>query len=158
MQSNKSEQISSSRLSIVDITVAECKRRGFKKVGILGMNVTMSDGLYVEPLKKVGIEPINLPSEKQKEVSNLIFDEIIIGKPTLNTADKLRVFMACDQIETHQANNVWQSRLCRSANGCFMPCRSAGKAVFPPFNPSEEGTLPPLHRAPRKILCLRRSS
>src|SRR5258707_9994947 len=34
-------------LSIVDITVAECKRRGFKKVGILGMNVTMSDGLYL---------------------------------------------------------------------------------------------------------------
>jgi aspartate racemase len=80
-------------LSIVDITVAECKRRGFKKVGILGMNVTMSDGLYVEPLKKVGIEPINLPSEKQKELSDLIFDEIIIGKPTLNTADKLRVFI-----------------------------------------------------------------
>jgi len=80
-------------LSIVDITVAECKRRGFKKVGILGMNVTMSDGLYVEPLKKAEIEPINLPFEKQKDLSDLIYDEIIISKPTLKTADKLRIFI-----------------------------------------------------------------
>jgi Rieske 2Fe-2S family protein len=30
--------------------------------------------------------------------------------------------------------------------------------LFSPLNPSEEGILPPPHHAPRKILCLRRSS
>lgn len=32
------------------------------------------------------------------------------------------------------------------------------KSCFPTFTPSEGGTLPPLHHAPRKIRCLRRSS
>jgi aspartate racemase len=80
-------------LSIVDVSVTECRRRGFTKVGILGMGVTMSDGLYVDPLKQVAIEPVTLPAEKQKEVSHLIYDEIIIGKPTLKTAEKLRAFI-----------------------------------------------------------------
>src|SRR5262249_46110661 len=30
-------------ISIVDIAVQECQRRGFRKVGILGVEVTMSD-------------------------------------------------------------------------------------------------------------------
>ncbi|HEX8965550.1 MAG TPA: aspartate/glutamate racemase family protein, partial [Patescibacteria group bacterium] len=86
----------------VDVAVNECKQKGFKKVGILGVNVTMSDGLYVEPLKKLGVEPVNLSPERQKEVSDLIYNEIIIGKPTKETGDKMRVFiqelkdMGCD--------------------------------------------------------------
>lgn len=80
-------------LSIVDLTVEECKRRGFKKVGILGVGVTMSNGLYAEPLKKMGIEPVNLSPEKQKQVNDLIYNEIIIGKPTPQTANKMRVFI-----------------------------------------------------------------
>jgi aspartate racemase len=89
-------------MSIVDVTVNECKARGFKKVGILGVNVTMSDRLYEEPLKKVGIEPIHLTPARQKAVSDLIYNEIIIGKPTAETANKLKVYiqelkdMGCD--------------------------------------------------------------
>jgi aspartate racemase len=80
-------------LSIVEISVTECLRRGFKKVGILGMDVTMSDGLYVAPLQQGAIEPVTLPPEKQKALSHLIYNEIIIGKPTLKTAERLRVFI-----------------------------------------------------------------
>lgn len=89
-------------MSIVEVTVKECKKRGFKKVGILGVNVTMSDRLYEKPLKDLGIEPVHLSPERQKTVSDLIYDEIIIGKPTPETASKLKVFiqelkdMGCD--------------------------------------------------------------
>lgn len=80
-------------LSIVEVAVTECLRRGFKKVGILGMDVTMSDGLYVAPLKQGAIEPVTLPPEQQKALSHLIYNEIIIGKPTLKTAERLRGFI-----------------------------------------------------------------
>lgn len=80
-------------LSMVDVVANECKRRGFKKVGILGITVTMSGGLYREPLQQVGIEPIELSPERQKAVNELIYDEIILGKPTSQTAEKMRVFI-----------------------------------------------------------------
>lgn len=89
-------------MSIVDVTVNECKKQGFKKVGILGVNVTMSDRLYEKPLKQVGIEPVHLSPKRQKAVSDLIYDEIIIGKPTAKTTNKLKIFiqelkdMGCD--------------------------------------------------------------
>jgi len=53
----------------------------------------MYDGLYVEPLKHAGIEPLNLPRERQEALHNLIFTEIIQNKPTSQTADKMRVFI-----------------------------------------------------------------
>lgn len=80
-------------MSIVDISIAECQKRKFRKVGILGVGVTMSDGLYANPLSKVGIEPIVLSSQKQKEVNDLIYNEIIKGKPNKETGDKMRVFI-----------------------------------------------------------------
>jgi len=89
-------------MSIVDITIAECQRRGFKKVGILGVGVTMSDGLYASPLREIGIEPVVLSVQKQKNVNDLIYNEIIKGKPTKETGNKMRVFiqelknMGCD--------------------------------------------------------------
>lgn len=89
-------------MSIVDITVNECKRRGFKKVGILGVGVTMSDGLYEKPLQKLGIMPVTLSSIRQKEVNDLIIKEIIQGKPTPKTTTKMQEFiqelkdMGCD--------------------------------------------------------------
>lgn len=89
-------------MSIVDVVVAECKRREFKKVGILGVAVTMSDGLYEESLIKVGIEPVVLSSQRQEDVNDLIYREIIKGRPTHETGNKMRGFiqelkdMGCD--------------------------------------------------------------
>ncbi|MGH7245824.1 MAG: aspartate/glutamate racemase family protein [Candidatus Levyibacteriota bacterium] len=80
-------------MSIVDVVVAECQKRGFKKVGILGVAVTMSDGLYEEPLREVGIQSVVLSPKSQKEVNDLIYAEIIKGKPTSKTGDKMRVFI-----------------------------------------------------------------
>ncbi len=80
-------------ISIVEIAVAECRDRGFTKVGILGVNVTMSDGLYEEPLRYVGIEPFTPTLSDQQAVSNLLYDEVIHGKPTEETAHKMRALI-----------------------------------------------------------------
>jgi aspartate racemase len=80
-------------MSIVEVATTECKRRGFKKVGILGVGVTMSDGLYDEPLKKVGIEPVVLSAERQNDVDELIYSEIIHRKPDVATTTKMQVFI-----------------------------------------------------------------
>lgn len=88
--------------SIVEVTVNEAKQRGFKKVGILGVGITMSEGLYEQPLRDKGIEPVTISSEKQKELNDLIFHEIIENKPTPATTDKMITFiqelkdMGCD--------------------------------------------------------------
>lgn len=79
--------------SIVDISAEEAKKRGFKKVGILGVGITMSDGLYEEPLRQRGIEPVTLSIEKQKELNDLIFNEIISHKPTPETTRKMQKFI-----------------------------------------------------------------
>lgn len=89
-------------MSIVDVTVNEAVKRGFQKTGILGVGITMSDGLYEQPLRDKGIEPTTLSSERQKELNDLIFAEIIQGKPNTQTAEKMRTFiqelkdMGCD--------------------------------------------------------------
>jgi aspartate racemase len=80
-------------MSIVDVTVAECKRRGFKKVGILGVSVTMSDGLYVQPLLDNGIEPVTPSHANQDAINDLLYSEVIHSKPNAQTGDKMRVFI-----------------------------------------------------------------
>lgn len=80
-------------LSLVTIVAEECAKRGFKKVGVLGVNVTMSEKLYEKPLEQVGITAVHLRKKRQKAVSKLIYDEIIMGNPTPKTADKMRVFI-----------------------------------------------------------------
>lgn len=80
-------------ISIVDISVDECLRRGFKKVGILGVDVTMSDGLYEQPLRNLGIEPYTLDPIDQQAINTLLYDEVIHGKPTADTPNKMRVFI-----------------------------------------------------------------
>ena len=80
-------------ISLVDITVTECQKRGFKKGGILGVGVTMSDGLYANPLEAIGIKAIVPSSEKQKEINDLIYTEIIKGKPTQETKKKMIAFI-----------------------------------------------------------------
>lgn len=75
-------------LSIVDVTVKECLERGYKRVGVLGVGVTMSDGLYENPLRAAGIEPVIPDQEQQNILNELIYQEIIPKKVTTATVDK----------------------------------------------------------------------
>src|SRR5260221_7827527 len=62
----------------------------------------MSDGLYAKPLEEVGIQPFVLSLQRQKQVNDVIYNEIIKGKPTAQTAEKMKIFiqelkdMGCD--------------------------------------------------------------
>lgn len=60
-------------LSIVDVTIKEIMRRKCKKVGILGITVTTTEGLYQKPLSKLGVECVALP----KELSDRFDNEVI---------------------------------------------------------------------------------
>lgn len=82
-------------MSIVDITIKECIKIGAKKVWILWVSVTMSDGLYEKPLTKQNIE-VSFPTiEQQQSLNDLIYHDIICGKPTKQT--------------THQMNDIVMS-------------------------------------------------
>lgn len=76
-------------LSLVDITVQEARRRRFKKAAILGVDITMTDGLYVKPLEGVGIEPFTPPRKDQEVIKDIIHTELITNKPTPQGTQKL---------------------------------------------------------------------
>lgn len=80
-------------MSIVDVVVAECRQRGFRKVGILGVKVTMSDGLYEKPLHEAGIEPYTLAASDQDKLDQLLYAEVIHRKPNAQTLQRLLVFV-----------------------------------------------------------------
>lgn len=72
-------------LSIVDLAVSECQRKGYKKAAVLGVGLTMSGGLYEKPLSRERIKTI-LPSKPdQKRLNKIIYDELVTGKPTLKS-------------------------------------------------------------------------
>lgn len=76
-------------LSIVEITVEEARRRQFKKFAILGIGMTMTDGLYEKPLRDLGIEPVIPTKEQQEIVNKIIFENIIPGKTTSESTKKV---------------------------------------------------------------------
>lgn len=53
-------------LSIVDVVVEEVKRRGYEKVAVLAVGVTLRNRLYQDPLETLGVECIT-PSERLVE-------------------------------------------------------------------------------------------
>lgn len=69
-------------LSIVQVSVAECEARGYRRVAVLGIGLTMSDGLYEGPLRERGIEPILPTTEEQAIVNAVIYEQIIPARVT----------------------------------------------------------------------------
>ncbi|MDO8554108.1 MAG: amino acid racemase [Candidatus Micrarchaeota archaeon] len=67
-------------LSIIEITAEECKKLGYKKVGLVGTKLTMENSLYQKPLQKYDIELV-IPEKKDREKINcIIFNEIVLNK------------------------------------------------------------------------------
>jgi aspartate racemase len=69
-------------VNIVETTVAACEAGGYARMAILGIGVTMSDGLYEQPLRDHGIEPIVPTAEEQTVINRVIFDHIIPARVT----------------------------------------------------------------------------
>ncbi len=74
-------------LNLVDIVADECQARGFKKAAVLGVGMTMSDGLYDSALRQRGIEPIVPNADSQKQLSRIIYDELVLGKIVSESTD-----------------------------------------------------------------------
>lgn len=67
-------------LNIIEETVKEAKRKGHKKVGILGTIGTIQTKLYQNMCKKYEIGYLEVDSEKQNDIMHIIYDEIKSGK------------------------------------------------------------------------------
>ncbi len=69
-------------VSIVDTAVAACKTRGYRKVAVLGVGLTMSRGLYSPALQQAGIAEMPVPLHDQEVISRIIYDQIVPGNVT----------------------------------------------------------------------------
>jgi len=69
-------------LHIAGEVATEAKRRGYKRVGLIGTEYTMESFFYNEKLGAVGVEVV-LPAEKDlKLVNRIIFDELVSAQFT----------------------------------------------------------------------------
>lgn len=66
-------------LSILEVTANRCARLGYKKVGILGTDLTISENLYGNSLKENGIEQIIPNTEQQAVILNIVSKILLHG-------------------------------------------------------------------------------
>jgi aspartate racemase len=69
-------------LSLLDVVAEECAHQQYVKVGVLGVGITMSKGLYTAVLAHKGIQSVVPQEQDQVLVNNIIYDEIVPGKVT----------------------------------------------------------------------------
>ncbi len=66
-------------ISIIDALAEESKRKGFKKLLLLGTKITMTSDFYIERLERHGLEVV-IPNESEiNEVDRIIFEELALG-------------------------------------------------------------------------------
>ncbi len=76
------KQIDMPLISIVDATAEAIKAEGFKKIGLIGTQFSMTKPFYREGLKKHGIDVVTPNQADQDYIVKVIFDELSIGKLT----------------------------------------------------------------------------
>jgi aspartate racemase len=74
-------------LSMVELVSTECKKRGCKKVALLGTTVLIESGLYNIELQKYDIELI-VPNSEQESICDEAIRCIIAGKPIDRVKDQ----------------------------------------------------------------------
>ena len=67
-------------LHIAREVAAEAKRRGHKRLAVLGTKYLMEGPVYREALKAAGIEHQTPSTEQHKHINQIIFDELINGQ------------------------------------------------------------------------------
>lgn len=66
-------------LSILEATANRCAKLGYKKVGILGTDLTITENLYGNPLKESGIEQVIPNTEQQAVILNIVSRILLHG-------------------------------------------------------------------------------
>jgi len=69
-------------LHIAEEVAAEAKRRGFKRLGVLGTRFLMEGPVYAEKLAAAGIEHVIPGAEEREYINTVIFDELVCGRFT----------------------------------------------------------------------------
>jgi len=75
-------QVDMPLISIVDATAEAIKEEGFRKVGLMGTQFSMTKPFYREGLAKHGIDVVTPSMEDQDYIVKVIFEELSIGKLT----------------------------------------------------------------------------
>jgi aspartate racemase len=76
-------------LSIVDVSADACVQGGYAQVAVLGIGLTMTDGLYEQPLRSRGIKPMTPTPDEQAKLNQIIYEEIIPARVTPTTAPRI---------------------------------------------------------------------
>jgi len=69
-------------LNLVELVVQECLLQGYKKVGVLGVGLTMSDRLYTDSLSSAGLVPVTPSTVDQSLLNRIIYSELVTSAPT----------------------------------------------------------------------------
>jgi len=67
-------------LHIAREVAADAKRRGFRRLAVLGTRYLMEGPVYPEALKTAGIEHRIPKAEQRKRINEIIFDELVNGE------------------------------------------------------------------------------
>ncbi len=82
-------------LHIVDIVAAAAKKRGAKKIGLLGTRYTMEGGFYAGRLReKHGLTVLVPDAAGKTEVHRMIYEELCAGKFLDSSRETLRTIIA----------------------------------------------------------------
>jgi len=81
-------------LSIVDVSADACVQGRYARVAVLGIGLTMTDGLYDHPLRSHGIEPMTPTPDEQAALNQIIYGEIIPARVTATTAPRIVEILA----------------------------------------------------------------
>ncbi len=66
-------------VSIIDSVAKEAKKKGFKKLLLLGTKTTMTFGFYAQGLKRHGLDVIVPQPDEIESVNRIIFEELTFG-------------------------------------------------------------------------------
>ena len=65
---------------IVDSTVKEAKKKGYKKLTLFGTKKTMESDMYPKKMAEHGIEIIVPDEEDRERINSMIFEKLVFGK------------------------------------------------------------------------------
>ncbi|MET1160344.1 MAG: aspartate/glutamate racemase family protein [Thermoprotei archaeon] len=91
-------------LSIIDALAEAVKKDGLKRIGLLGTKYTLTQGFYVEGLRKHGIEAI-IPEPSDIELVNrIIYSELVKG--VIREESRRAIYSFIDKLVARGAEGV----------------------------------------------------
>jgi len=113
-------------LSIVDATASEVRASGIRKVGLLGVQQTMSGHFYHERLAEHGVDVITPSAADQATIHAIIYNELVHNRIS---ASSRRIFV-----------DIIDGLATQGAQGCILECTeiplliSAADVTIPVFD------------------------